>query len=101
MALNGNQRIAVYQIRYAIYDIAGGYENSVTDGQIKETELPSFTELRDEVYDGIMNNTYDEGSLTTYPQKEIKFCGRDWLMKRVEKRLTKYMDEEAEYSYQR
>lgn len=93
-----NQKKAAKQIKYAIYDIVCGYENSVSDGMMKEDELPTFEQLQQEVYDGIMANTYGEGCVSFRPIKEIKFCTRAWLMERIEKRLTYYVEKEAEYT---
>lgn len=99
--IDGNQRRADKQIRYAIIEIVVGYENSVNDGAMDEKDFPSFEELADEIYSGIMNYTYGDGTLAYRPMDEVKFCGKEWLVGRINERLEKYAESEAEYEIKR
>ena len=54
-------REVVEQVRYAVNWIIGGYENMIADGQMSHDELPTFSELVDEVFNSLHCCHYGEG----------------------------------------
>ena len=84
-----DEKTAYRQIKHAFNWIVGGYENYISDNGLDESEMPSREELAAEIYEGVMKNTYGEGSLSSRPTKEIRFMGTEWIKAHVEHRLTK------------
>lgn len=86
--MDRNQKTGFYQVVHASNWIVGGYENGINDGEYDK--MPSRKALEEEIYDCIMTCTTGEGfQQFNRPMKEIKFCGKDWLLERIDRRLTK------------
>lgn len=75
--MNGNERIAYRNTKYAVQDIVGGIENSITDGHM--TEMPTYEDLEDEVYLATTTGTYGDGWASCSPLKEVKFAGEKFI----------------------
>lgn len=94
--MNGHQKIAARQIKWAINDICGGLENTMSDWDEDSEEykhaksiLEDHQALIDWVYDGIMNNTYGDGWTRCYPTDEVKFAGEGFLKYYISYKLEK------------
>ena len=94
--MNGHQKIAAKQIKYAINDIVGGLENTTYDNPEGSEEyqnamnaLSDHEGLVNEVYWGIMNNTYDDGWTHCRPTDEVKFAGEGFLRYYISYKLKK------------
>jgi hypothetical protein len=83
--MNRHQKAAYLQVIAATNWVIGGYENSVADGDMDD--LPSEGALVSEIYDTVLNCTTGEGFQSSRPIKEIRFCTREWIMERVERRV--------------
>jgi len=98
--MNQRQKKATINVKYAAYDLIGGLENTLSDNTPDSEEykaakatLSNHEELVETVYRMATTNIYREGScwFAKEAQKEIKdvrFCGKEWLMERCEKRVT-------------
>lgn len=99
--MNERQKKAFRNIKYAAQQFIGGLENTMMDYEEDSEEyqeadnlLNDHDALVNEIYEMAITNIYDEGSEYFGPQagsmlKDIRFCGKDWLMERVDKRVTK------------
>lgn len=94
--MNGHQKIAARQIKYAINWEVGGLENATYDNPEDSEEYKNATEaladhqgLIDWVYDGIMSNTYGKGSVSCRPTDEVKFAGEGFLRHYIDYMLKK------------
>lgn len=75
--MNGNEKIAYKNTKYAVQDIVGGYENSITDGYMEK--MPTYEDLEDEVYYATTTGTYGEGYASCHPTKEVTFAGEKFI----------------------
>lgn len=75
--MTGNEKIAYKNTKYAVQDIVGGYENSISDGYMEE--MPTYEELEDEVYFATTTGTYGEGYASCHPTKEVNFAGEAFI----------------------
>lgn len=75
--MNGNEKIAYKNTKYAVQHIVGGYENSITDGYM--TEMPTYEDLEDEVYYETTTATYGDGWASCHPTKEVTFAGEKFI----------------------
>lgn len=75
--MNGNEKIAYRNTKYAVQDIVGGYENSITDGYMEE--MPTYEDLEDEVYYATTTGTYGDGWASCDPTKEVTFAGEKFI----------------------
>ncbi len=95
------QKKAYRNIIGAANDFIGGLENTMEDSpedseeyiNAKET-LDNHDELVDFIYQEAISNVYNVGhvSFGTSAEayiKDIRFCGKEWLMERVKNRVTK------------
>lgn len=81
-----HQRIAANQVKFALEQIVGDYENSISDGHIEY--MPSHDELADEIYDGVMNNSYGKGVCHYgHPFDEVRFAGAEFIKNYINNRL--------------
>ena len=87
--MNKHQKLAAQQVKHAINWIVGGYENSIQDGHMDASEMPSKEELVDEIYNELMVSSYGPGSCSCHPIEEIKFAGMDFIKFYTNYRLTK------------
>jgi len=98
---NSRQKKAYSNIYHACNWLIGGLENTLLDHpedsiQYKEAKdrLNNHTELVEELYQMATTDIYGEGSCTfgSFAQKylkDIRFCGKQWLMERCEARIKK------------
>lgn len=94
--LNRNQKLAIRNIKYACYDLLGGLENTMMDYSEDSEEYQNAEELLSdhetltlELYNMAICDLYGEG-YAFYDcniVKQIRFCGKDWLMEQCSKRL--------------
>lgn len=99
--MNVRQKKAFYNIKWAANDLLGGLENTMLDypeGSDEYTHAQSLlndhNELVCELYQMATTAIYDEGFCGFGRQhqmaiRDINFCGKEWLMERCEKRITK------------
>ena len=87
--MNGNQLTAFEQVINAIDWLTGDYENMLMDGIITEDEIPSHEELMEDTYNMVLNCRTYAGMQKDGGLDEVRFCGKDWIMERIDKRLKK------------
>lgn len=97
--MNVRQKKAFRNIMYAANWLIGGLENSMSDNpegsndwQNSNALLNDHDSLVAEIYDMAITGVYDEGFAAVNDDayvKDIRFCGKEWLLERVEKRVTK------------
>lgn len=99
--MNARQRKAFYNIKHAANWLLGGLENTLLDypedseeyQRAKQT-LEDHEYLVDELYEMATTEVCGDGccmfgkAAESY-LKDIRFCGKEWLMERVEARLKK------------
>lgn len=98
---NVRQKKAFKNILHASNWLLGGLENTMLDypedsaeyKSAKET-LSDHDELVRQLYDMAITDVYDDGAVWFGANaqsflKDVRFCGKDWLMERCEKRITK------------
>lgn len=99
---NARERKAFLNIKYASYDLIGGLENTMLDysedsEQYKRAKalLDNHEALVAELYSMATTAIYEEGCcifndrLVQKLLRDINFCGKEWLMERCERRITK------------
>ena len=87
--MDKNQKTAFNQVLLGSNWILGGYENSVTDGYMKQSDIPSHDDLAAEIYGAVMTTTYSQGSFRIGETKEIRFAGAEFIKERIERKLQK------------
>lgn len=99
--MNEKQKKAFRNIYHAANWLVGGLENTLLDYEEDSSEYKSAYErlhnhdgLVDELYDMATTDIYEDGGCFFGKQaerflKDIRFCGKDWLMERCDKRITK------------
>ncbi len=83
-----HEQVARLNIFHAYNWIVGGYENSVSDGDLER--MPSREKLAEEIYSAAMNYHFDEGMMGgRQVRKEMRFAGEkfcrayiDWKLDR-------------------
>lgn len=96
------QKKAFLNIKWAACDLLGGLENTMEDNpkdseeyQNAKAMLADHEGLVEQLYSMATTAIYDEGYCCFNPAtckrelREINFCGKEWLMERCEKRITK------------
>lgn len=95
------QKKAFRNIKFAADWIIGGLENVLFDYEEDSEEyksakarLSDHEALVNEIYDASITDIYSEGSVSFggYAERtlrDIRFCGKDWLMEIVEARVKK------------
>jgi len=99
--MNERQKKAFFNIKYAACDLIGGLENAASDypagskeHQNAKEALADHAALVSLIYSMATTDIYQEGSVSfgnaaaSYI-KDIRFCGKEWLMERVESRVRK------------
>jgi len=99
--MNRRQKKAFYNIKYAADDLLGGLENTLLDYSEDSDEYKSANALIHD-HDRLVKRLYSDATTCVYgpgycgfgPEHErfirdIRFCGKEWLMERCEKRITK------------
>lgn len=100
--MNATQRKAFFNIKWAANDLLGGLENTMMDNpesseeyQSAKRDLTDHAGLVNQLYCMATTAIYGEGFCCFNPQtvekelREINFCGKEWLLERCEKRITK------------
>lgn len=99
--MNARQKKAFYNIYWAAQHLLGGLENTLLDYSEDSEEYKSADAtlkdhklLVDTLYEMSTTAVYGEGfcGFGTKHQMDIldiRFCGKEWLMERCEKRITK------------
>ena len=99
--MNAQQKKAFYNIRNAANYLIGGLENTMEDyPEDSEEYLEAKATLEDhdflvsQIYDLALTEIFAEGAnifgrAAEAYLKDIRFCGKEWLMERVEKQVTK------------
>lgn len=99
--MNQRQKKAFYNIKYAANDLLGGLENTLMDYPEDSDEYKSaYAFLHD--HDGLVKRLYEDATTCVYGPgycgfgpaherliRDIRFCGKDWLMERCEERIKK------------
>ena len=75
--MNGNEKIAYRNTKYAFRFEVGSIENEVLDGH--REEMPTYEELEELVYEATTTATYGEGSVSCRPTKEVTFAGEQFI----------------------
>lgn len=99
--MNEKQKKAFRNILNAANWIIGGYENSLMDYHEGDEDYEAAKAILAD-HEGLVKEIYDEAITTVYYEdgayfgpgaakylKDIRFCGKDWLMERCEKRVKK------------
>ena len=99
--MNERQKRAFHNIYWAAQHLLGGLENTLLDysedsDDYKSAEalLKNHKELVNRLYEMATTAVYGEGFCGFGKQyqmeiRDINFCGKEWLMERCEKRITK------------
>lgn len=99
--MNAQQKKAFYNIRNAANYLIGGLENTLEDYpedseeyQEAQATLDDHDFLVNQIYDLALTEIFLEGAnifgkAAEAYLKDIRFCGKEWLMERVEKQVTK------------
>ena len=99
--MNARQKKAFHNIYWAAQHLLGGLENTLLDysedsDDYKSAEalLKNHKELVNRLYEMATTAVYGEGYCGFGKRhqmeiRDINFCGKDWLMERCEKRITK------------
>ena len=99
--MNTQQKKAFYNIRNAADYLIGGLENTMEDYpedseeyQEAQATLDDHDLLVNQIYDLALTEIFLEGAnifgkAAEAYLKDIRFCGKEWLMERVEKQVTK------------
>lgn len=99
--MNERQKKAFFNIKYAANDLLGGLENTLLDYAEDSEEYKSADALLKD-HDALVKELYSMATSAVYGVgfcgfgkeyqmiiRDINFCGKDWLMERCEKRITK------------
>lgn len=98
---NARQKKAFRNIYHACNWLIGGLENTLLDNDVDSEEyksakatLADHEMLVNELYDMATTDVYDDGSCCFGASaasylKDIRFCGKEWLMERCEARIKK------------
>lgn len=99
--LNARQKKAFKNIKWAANDLLGGLENTLLDNSKDSEEyisadnlLKDHNKLVKELYDSSISCYYDVGvccfnSWAEAYLRDIRFCGKEFLMQLCEERITK------------
>lgn len=99
--MNQKQQKAFRNIKYAANDLIGGLENGCLDSPEGSQQWNDYNSalqdhdyLVSEIYQMAITGIYEEGASTNNSfseryMKDIRFCGKAWLMERVEARVRK------------
>lgn len=98
---NARQKKAYENIYYAANWIIGGLENTLMDNapesdeyKTADSRLSDHDGLAAELYDAATTEIYTDGGCffgdaAERALRDIRFCGKEWLMERVHARLRK------------
>lgn len=98
---NARQRKAFLNVYHACNWIVGGLENTMEDfgkdsEEYKDAEarLNDREGLMENIYDAVITDVYTDGAMMWGANMErymrdIRFCGKAWIMERIDRRLRK------------
>lgn len=100
--MNERQKKAFYNIKHAANDLLGGLENTLLDYSEDSEEYKSAKAFLDD-HNALVQDLYIRATSEVYSGdgavwfgksaerfiRDINFCGKDWLMERCERRITK------------
>lgn len=99
--MNERQKKAFYNIKYAANDLVGGLENTMLDYPEDSKEFKSAKALLAD-HDALVKELYYRATSSVYREgfvcfgkiaemyiRDINFCGKEWLMERCERRISK------------
>ena len=99
--MNARQKKAFYNIKNAANDLLGGLENTLLDYTEDSEEYKNAKALLED-HDALVKELYSMATTAVYDVgfcgfgkayqmiiRDINFCGKEWLMERCEKRITK------------
>jgi len=100
--MNARQKKAYKNVYHAARDYIGGLENGVSDNatsdpktaQDYQAALDNRDGLIETIYNMAITDIYEDGACTFGERakaqiRDIRFCGKDWIMERVERQVTK------------
>lgn len=99
--MDARQQKAFRNIKYAADDLLGGLENTLLDYDEQDQEyidaeklLSNHAELVNQLYKMATTGLYGPGFCGFGKEaqmiiRDINFCGKEWLIERCEKRITK------------
>lgn len=98
---NTRQRKAFVNICHAAHWIIGGLENQLQDSTPGSAEYQEAKKALED-HEGLVQTVYQEATTAIYQEdgcffggnipsylKDIRFCGKEWLMERCEARVKK------------
>lgn len=100
--MSETQKKAYRNICNAANDLIGGFENTLLDNSPNSKEYKNAKEFLTD-HKSLVNELYRQATTAIFTGdacifntnvvskllREINFCGKDWLMERCEKRITK------------
>ena len=100
--MNAREKKAFLNIKHAANDLLGGLENTLQDYAEDEDEyknakaqLEDHKGLVEQLYHMATTAIYDDGYCCFNPAtvkkelRDINFCGKEWLMERCERMITR------------
>jgi hypothetical protein len=99
--MNARQKKAYKNVYYAARDCIGGLENTISDNPVESEDhinakasLGNHAGLVEMIYRMAITDIFDEGCVrfgkaAEAYMKDIRFCGKEWIMERVERQVTK------------
>lgn len=100
--MNARERKAFYNVKHAADELLGGLENTLCDSEPESEEYKKANDLLND-HDKLVTTLYEMATTAIYQTgmtcfnketckkelRDINFCGREWIMERCEKRITK------------
>ena len=98
---NARQRKAYINVYHACQWIVGGLENTMEDNgkdteeyKDAERQLNNHDELAERIYEEVITTVFEDGCMSWGANeerylKDIRFCGKAWIMERIHARLRK------------
>lgn len=98
---NARQRKAYINVYHACNWIVGGLENTMEDNgkdteeyKDAEAQLKNRDALAERIYEEVITTVFNDGVMSCGANderylKDIRFCGKAWIMERIDKRLKK------------
>lgn len=99
--MNVRQKKAYKNVYHASRHIIGGLENTMQDNEEDssdyigaEHDLNNHNQLVETIYNEAISAVYDEGGASFNSEakshlKDIRFCGREWILERIEIQVKK------------
>lgn len=100
--MNAREKKAFFNIKYAANDLLGGLENTMMDYNEDEPQYKNAKAMLEDhealvkaLYDMATTEVFGDGyccfnkAVVQKELRDINFCGKEWLMERCERRITK------------